>query len=74
MATRKQKHAAALAKREEFMDELRKSGLEAQKTDHEERAKNLSESSDKNNSGPDSSKSKVKSPQRPKTIVQGSIS
>lgn len=38
MATRKQKHAAAMAKREEFLAMERERGLQAQRDDRERRA------------------------------------
>lgn len=39
MATKKQKRLAAKAKHDAFMEEMRRSGLEAQRKDHEERAR-----------------------------------
>lgn len=39
MATKKQKRARALAKREAFLEDLRRSGLEAQRKGHEEEAR-----------------------------------
>lgn len=43
MATKKQKRAAALAKRAAFEEEYRRSGLEAQRKDREHRARKLRE-------------------------------
>jgi hypothetical protein len=40
MATKKQKRAAALAKREAFLEEIRAEGLEALRLDRERRARN----------------------------------
>lgn len=44
MATKKQKRAIAEAKRKEFMDEIRRTGLEAQRKDREYRMRKLKES------------------------------
>lgn len=44
MATKKQKRAAALAKREAWLEERRVSGLRAQLEDHERRKSKLRES------------------------------
>lgn len=47
MATRKQKHAAAVAKHNSFMEDLRLSGLIAQRQDREQRTKELLEAQEK---------------------------
>lgn len=49
MATRKQKHKAALAKRERFMVEDKRIGLEAQKRSHEKEKREREEAEKKAN-------------------------
>lgn len=43
MATRKSKHARALAKREEFLANVKQTGLQAQRKDREERERKMRE-------------------------------
>lgn len=58
MATRKQKHAAAMAKRERWLAEVKSQGLRAQKEDHEQR-----EAAKKKQEKQEKSKKKKKDPQ-----------
>lgn len=47
MATKKQKHEAAVARREKFMAEVRRTGLEAQRKDRERREAQMRKATEK---------------------------
>lgn len=51
MATKKQKHEAALAKHRQEMEELRLSGLEAQRKDRERRAQKAAQKAEEEKVG-----------------------